>query len=401
MSYDVEAPSAARLWPYAPDWVRTFDVNRSYLTDIVTSRDNTEQRRALRDQPRLSATYQTTLSGSDRQAADHHMRAWQNEPVVVPDFARWARLTGSSSGGSSALTISPMPAWVAAGQPLVLCKSGVQEEVIVDSAGGSTINTVDPLVNAWASGDVLRPSFFGLFGSKLSSSRLNIDTASWQISVACYPGGEPPRDVGTAWASLNSIEVFTLEPDYVSPPSISDIWPVEEIDYGRGRTAQFRPVDRYARGAQYMFSGLDVATATELEQFFDRMKGRRTAFYLPTGEKDFTLAASAGSGASAFTASGSALASDFGSTDYSIVNEGVAVFLTDGSALYRRISDISASGGNSVVTVGSSWGVAISTANVARISRMPLTRFDADDMTTSWRTPLSASAQLPFLQVKA
>jgi hypothetical protein len=338
MSYDVEAPSAARLWPYAPDWVRTFDVNRSYLTDIVTSRDNTEQRRALRDQPRLSATYQTTLSGSDRQAADHHMRAWQNEPVVVPDFARWARLTGSSSGGSSALTISPMPAWVAAGQPLVLCKSGVQEEVIVDSAGGST---------------------------------------------------------------LNSIEVFTLEPDYVSPPSISDIWPVEEIDYGRGRTAQFRPVDRYARGAQYMFSGLDVATATELEQFFDRMKGRRTAFYLPTGEKDFTLAASAGSGASAFTASGSALASDFGSTDYSIVNEGVAVFLTDGSALYRRISDISASGGNSVVTVGSSWGVAISTANVARISRMPLTRFDADDMTTSWRTPLSASAQLPFLQVKA
>jgi hypothetical protein len=55
-----------------------------------------------------------------------------------------------------------------------------------------------------------------------------------------------------------------------------------------------------------------VASATALEQFFDRMKGRRGAFYLPTGEADFDLASSAGSGATSFTASGSALATDFG-----------------------------------------------------------------------------------------
>jgi hypothetical protein len=401
MSYDVDTPTAARLWSYQPDWSRSFDVTRSYSTDIITSRDNTEQRRATRDQPRLSAQYRTVVSGSDRQAADHYMRAWQSKPVVVPDFARWALLTGSSSVGTSSLTISAMPAWSVAGQPLVLCKAGTQEEVTVDSVAGSTIATVDPLANAWASGDVLRPSFFGLFAAKVASTRPNLDTAAYDISIKCYPGGEPPRDAGTASATLNGIEVFTLQPDYASPPSISDLWPIDEVDYDRGRTAQFRPVDRYARGVDYEYNGLSVSEITALEQFFDRMKGRRTAFYLPTGEKDFTLAASALSGSSAFTASGSALATDFGSADFSAINEGVAVYLTDGSVLYRRITDISASGGNSVVTVGSSWGVALSTVNVARISRMPLSRLNTDDMTTSWRTPLSASARLGFLQVKA
>jgi hypothetical protein len=48
-----------------------------------------------------------------------------------------------------------------ADQPLVLCKAGVEELVTVIGVVGSTITLDDPLVNAWAIGDVLRPSFFG------------------------------------------------------------------------------------------------------------------------------------------------------------------------------------------------------------------------------------------------
>lgn len=401
MSYDVLTPSAARLWPYGPDWSRTFDVRRGYKTDIGTFRDGTEQRRATRINPRISAEYRTVVSGADRRAADLHMRAWQNKPVVVPDFARWALLTAASSGGTSALTIASPPAWIAEGQPLVLCKSGTQEEVIVSGVAGSTVNLDDPLVNAWDIGDVVRPTFFGLFGGQISSSRPNGDTIAYDISIDCYPGGEPPRDAGTAWATLAGVEVFTPMPDYASPPSIGHLWPVDQVDFDRGRTAQFRPVDFMARTPEGEFTGMTVSEATALEQFFDRMKGRRGAFYLPTWDKDFDLAASALSGSSAFVASGSTLATDFGSIDYAAVNEGVAVCLTDGTVLYRRISDISASGGNSLVTVNSPWGVALSTANVARISRMPLSRFANDELVTSWRTPISAASRLAFQQVNA
>jgi hypothetical protein len=102
VTYDVLTPGVARLWPYSPDWSRPFDVKRSFLTDVATSRDKTEQRRATRDEPRLSVQYQAVVSGADRRAADHHLRSWQNKPVVVPDFghakrvrqahSRWGRL---------------------------------------------------------------------------------------------------------------------------------------------------------------------------------------------------------------------------------------------------------------------------------------------------------------------
>jgi hypothetical protein len=156
-----------------------------------------------------------------------------------------------------------------------------------------------------------------------------------------------------------------------------------------------------ARTLEAEFNGMAVAQATQLEQFFDRMKGRRGAFYVPTWESDFVLAASATSGSSAFIASGTALFDDFGTTDYAAVNEGVAVCLTNGTILYRRITGITASGSDSRVAVDSAWGVALSSATVARISRMVLSRFASDDMTTSWRTPLSASSRLSFQQVSA
>jgi hypothetical protein len=401
VSYDVLAPAAARLWPYAPDWSRGFAVTRSFSTDIFPARDGTEQRRATRHEPRLSARYRTLVTGADLRAAELHLRAWQNKPVVVPDFARWARLTGSSSAGATTLTISPMPAWIAADQPLVLCKAGIEEQVLVIGVVGSTVTLDDPLVNAWAIGDVVRPSLFGLFNAQTSSARLNGDAAAFDIGIDCYPGGEPPREVGTAWASLNSIEVFTPLPDYAGSPSVGHIWPIDQVDYGRGRTAQFRPVDFMARTLEAEFNGMPLAQAAQLEQFFDRMKGRRGAFYVPTWESDFVLAASATSGSSAFIASGSALFDDFGTTDYAAVNEGVAVFLTNGTVLYRRITAITASGSDSRVAVDSAWGVALSSATVARISRMVLSRFASDDMTTSWRTPLSASSRLSFQQVSA
>jgi hypothetical protein len=301
----------------------------------------------------------------------------------------------------STLDVSPMPAWVAENQPLVVCKAGVTEQVLVDSVADPTITLTAPLAHSFEVGDVLRPTFFGLFAAQISSSRPNRDTAAFDISIDCYPGGEPPRDAGTAWATLSGVEIFTLQPDYASPPTINYLWPVDQVDFGRGRTAQFRAILNDARLTEADFNGLNVTTATQLEQFFDRMKGRRTAFYAPSWEQDYVLAAPAGSGASAFTASGSALATNFGATDFSTVNEGVAVCLTDGTTIYRRITDISASGGNSLVTVNAAWGTALSTGNVARISRMPLCRFASDEMTTAWRTPLRAGARLSFQQVQA
>jgi hypothetical protein len=400
MSYDVLDPAAARLWNYTPDWSNGFNVKRSYWTDVSLSRDNSEQRRALRSNPRFEISYRTRPSGDDFREAKHFLRAWQNKPTVIPDFSRHALLTDGSIASSTELEIDPLPVWAVAGQRAVLCGGSTSEEILIDSVAGVTITLTDPLANTWAEGSVLRPTFFGLMNGRIQQSRLTPGASDINVELEAYPGGSPPRDAGSAWATFNSREIFTQDPDFIGGMSVAGIWPVETIDKNRGWTAQFRPIDRHEQMVEAEFRGMTAALAFEVEQFFDRHKGRRTAFYLPSGEKDFDLAASAGSGTSQFLSTGLDIATDFGAIDYAAVETALAVYLTDGSRIYRRVTDIDSSGGNSRITVNAAWGVGLSTSNVARISWMPIARFASDEMTTSWKTPLAANARLAFQTVR-
>jgi hypothetical protein len=292
-----------------------------------------------------------------------------------------------------------MPVWIAEGQTLVLCATGVVEQVLVDSVAGTTATLVSGVDQAWPIGSVVRPTIFGLMSGEISSSRENKAVATIDVAIEAFPGGEPPRATGAAWATYNGHEVFTLQPDYAAPPGVSYLWPVEQVDYKHGRTGQFRPIEQAARSVEAEFNGLDVTGAEELEQFFDRMKGMRDPFYMPTWEADFELVEMAGSATTSFLASGPELAADFATADF---DDGwaVAVCLATGAQLYRLVTAITAEGGNSRITVSAAWGQDITAANLARISWMPLWRFASDDMTTSWVTPLKANIRLPFRQIK-
>lgn len=396
MTLDVLTPVDAVVWPYLPDWSGGFNVRRSFATDIFDSRDDTEQRRAIRVDPRFSVDYRTKPRETEWREATRFLRTYQNRPVIVPDFARWARLTGDSASTDTTLTVSPMPAWAAQGQRLVLC-GATTEDVLVESVAGTTITLSDPLAAAWATGSVLRPSFRGLLAGKTRAGRINKSAGDIAVSLDVYPGGEPPRETGTAWASVGSREVFTLEPDFASSPSVDYVWPVENVDFGRGRTAQFRPIDTFQNAFEAEFAGLGTATTAEVEQFFDRMKGRRNAFYMPTGDSDAVYVSSA---ASSVTVAGFDLVTQFADFDFATYEYGVSVCLTDGTDLYRRISGVTLSGSNSVIAVGTAWGTSLTSGNVARISLMPLVRFASDDMTTAWRTPLSSRIRLSFQSVR-
>lgn len=396
MTYDLNTPAIARLWPYGPDWGAGYLVTRSFLTDIATSRSNKEQRRALRDVARLSAAWRATVWDADRRGADHWLRAAQNRPAVAPDFARYVATTGSSSAGGSTLTIASPPAWIAAGQLLVLCGT-VQEVVEVASVAGSTVTLEEALENSWSSGSTVRPGLFGLLGGRIQATQPRRGAMQLGLNLAVYPGGEPPEDEGSAAATFNGYEVFPdIEPAWSGSPALDYLMPVEQINYGVGRTAQFRPVDTPQGLVEASYAGLTPAEAEEIEQTFLRAKGRRGVFYRPTCEKDIALASDASG--TTFLASGNDLSDDFGSFDFGAEPAAIEIVQTNGTRLRRLVTDISASGGNSQITVSAS--VTITVATTARISWMPLVRFASDDLTTDWRTPLSASIRTTFLTVQ-
>lgn len=394
MTYDVGTLSAARLWPYHPDWRAGFEIRRAFLTDLTTSRSNRERRRAMRDVARVSASFATNVTGDDLQAAKHYLRAWQNKPSAVPDFSRYVATTGSSSGGSSALTIASPPAWLAADRLAVICSGGNMELVEVAGVAGSTVSLADPLASAWPSGSIVRPVIFGLLDANLRSARLTRGAHRLDVRIACYPGAEPIENEGAASDIFNGYEVFTAEADFASQPALDHIWPVEQVDYGIGRTAQFRPVDRQEQMVECEFTGLTPASALAIEQVFLRAKGRRGAFYRPSCEKDMTLAANT-SGVAYFDAVGTDLYSDLAAAS---VGRAIEIVQTNGTRTRKLITGITSVGGNSRVAF--SGALTLTVAGVARISWMPLVRFASDELATSWRGPAAGTIRTTFQTVK-
>lgn len=397
MTYDVATLSAARLWEYQPDFAQGFEIRRAFRTDIKRSRNNTEQRRALRDVPRLSTSYSTKLSGADLQAAKLFLRTWQNKPVAMPDFGRWFQTTGASSSGTNSLTIGSPPAWVATGQLALLCSSTVSELVEITNVAGSTVTLADNLTNSWASGSVIRPVLHGLLDAALQAARLTRGDQAISVKLACYPGGEPPEDEGTASDTFNGYEVFTTEPDFAGAPGMDYLWPVENVDFGIGRTAQFRPIEQHEQLIECSFAGLSPSEAEAIEQFWLRQKGRRGAFYRPTCEKDMTLAADA-SASITIDVEGTDLATYFPSFDSPYTDTAIEIVLQDGSRLRRTITSAAVNGSNSRLTLSASTTAAV--ADVARISWMPLVRFANDELATRWRSPLKASISASFQSLR-
>lgn len=384
MTYDVRNPSVARLFSGQPDWRSGYEVTRSFKTDMTRSRNGTEQRRALRKVPRLSVRYRTV------DEVSHFMRVWQANPTAIPDFSRHALVSGSGD----TLTFTTVPAWVSVGGLLVLC-GDTPELVEVESIAGTTVTLTDTLAGTWGAGSVVRPGLFGLLSGTTQSSRFHRGIAETSVDFAVYPGGEPPEDEGTG-TTFNGYEVLTAEPDWSASPSFDYIWPVEQIDFGTGRTAEFRPIVLPQNLIEAEFP-CSVAEAVAIEQFFLRRKGRRGAFYRSTGHKDFTLAANA-SGTS-FAAQGTALFNDLGTFDFATYPQAIEAVLTDGTRLRRLVTGITTSGGNSIVAVNSS--ITMTTANTARISWLPLVRFASDDLVTRWITPLRASIRTAFQGIVA
>lgn len=388
MTYDVATPAAARLWHYPPDWKRGFSVRRSFLTDLIASRNNTEQRRALRDDPRVTVQYAALASGSALRAAQHFLRVRQNDPVAIPDYTRYVRTASLAGMGASALSVTSPPGWIADGQLLVLCGAAVSELVLCDGVAGSAVSLAAALDNAWPANSVLRPVFFGSFRPSLRSSRYKPDAAEIDVYLDCYPGADP--ESYSSADSFNGYEVITQAPDWSQPPGIDHIWPIEHVDYGMGRTAQFRPIERYQSLVEHQFTGLTQAATRAFEAVFIRAKGRRDILYHASCLPDMILAGDV-TGTS-FTVTGSAIADDLGAVDYGVVSQAIEIIQTDGTRLRRLVTNISASGSNSVITVDSS--VTLTVATTASISWMPKVRFASDELTVNWLSPALAEIRV-------
>lgn len=385
-------PTTAFVWSFLPNWSSPFRVAREYRTTVWQSRSAREQRRALRQTPRRTFNFNAVFTGTTRREFRGLMAKAQNKPIVMPDWSRRTTLAANAAETAISFTVTAVPGWLVGGRAIFLFDGKNRPTVAyVSTVVGTTVTITSPLTSAWVAGSDVLPGPVGFIAAetRIGAATDSVTTSSLQFAVEAT--SEPAESPAAASTTFNGREVCLLPVNWRDGLDITLAWAAEQVDFGHGATEYSFPVDFQSGTRRALFTAGSRAEAAVLDDFFDRMKGQRGEFYLPSGEDDMTPAAALTSGTATLTVEGTDTALDY---DGSTVHGAICVTLNDGTNLYRTVTDIVTNSGNSVLTLGSNWTTTIPVASVARISWMPVCRFASDTLVVEWVTDSVAEADL-------
>lgn len=378
-------------------WAGPYEVTREYRTEIITSRSGKEQRRALRDTPRVRVSYTAVKAGDCLRDFDNAFRTAQRAQALIADRATFVTTTATLSSGGGSVTVSSAPDWLVTDAEVVLATVGAVARRTVSGVAGTTVSFVETDTNTFPAGSRLYRGYVGWLAGELSQPRVSTrGVVEAAVEFVVDPLVGVAEALGTAGTTLGGREVFLRKPDAFTPVDLVRSMPFGEVDYGLNALTRFWPQAFTQQTWAASYTSEDATHIATIRQFFDRMEGRRGEFYMPTWTNDLPLAAGITGGGTTMTVAGG----DATAFDANTVYAAVAIRKTDQTWAVNTVTDIAPSGGNSVFTVGTAWGGSIALADVDMVCWMPVWRFASDAMTLVYRRTGVATARLAFTTIE-
>lgn len=365
------------VWPVPPDWGTSVRESLAWSTDILqASATGSTQHRGLRESPRRGFAFDVVAEGQERRVADALLadrggRAWllpiwpdvQTLPVAVAsaDEAITCRTAGFdfADGGQALL-------WRGVNQWRVVAIDSVESEGLALSAavGGN-----------WAAGTRLYPLRRARLEARSAivavTDTLDRPRVSFALSEPCdWPAtlpattylGHPVLDTWPDFGSDGEVQYDRLletQDNGTAAPFVADVAGVSL----RGWRATW---ELWGRGQQAAFRGLLYG-----------LHGRRVPIWVPTWQQDLRLAAPMGSATTAMSVEWAGYTL-FGRQQPN--RRDIAIELGNGTVLYRRITASVEAGSTETLTLSSALGVAITPAQVRRISFLCLCTLASDQI---------------------
>lgn len=400
-SFDVPVTGTrARLWPYLPNWDNNYSLTYEYKTDMFTSRSGKEQRRALRETSRKSLEYTATLRRGQLLEFNRLMTTWQTRTFVVAEETRTARTSINEAPLSSTVTVESTPDWLVDGQKVILENSTTKGDIVrqartVDNVAANVVTFTAASGNEWPAGTKIHPALTGRLALSTQADRVTSTVANLGVRFDIEPASELPIALPAATITFDGREVFNKQPNWREGINVQHDYERDEVDFGRGRVDYYVPIEFGTRIERFAFVNRNRAQAEEMRHFFERQKGRRGEFLMPTWEDDFPRKIDSPAATDTIRIDGTEFATAYdGDTQFNML----AVVLSDGTFLYRNVLEIyevnDIIGNDSVVKVDDFWPVELNDETVRLICWMPVWRFSSDSLTIQWVTGGTAQIQV-------
>lgn len=317
------------LWTIPANWERNVLEEVAYRTEVLTSRDGTEQRIAQRVNPRYSFSFDVRVGRS---------RAAELERLLAKRHAYNFRFAHPRA---SALSDRGHP-----------------------GAAG----------------------FTGRFDGEIQVTARTDRVLDAQLRIAVNPGvytgdyltgyTHPPADT-----FHEGLEVFTLKPNWAEPVRLNFAQFTEILDRQRGVTGFNAPRRFTDRMVQFGLMIRNEDQENRIRGVFERARGQQGEFYMIDPLSAQFSPVTSLSGGTTFTIPGRAVADRFASER---IYRNIAIRTTAGT-IYRRVTSIALVSGNSQINVTPALP-ALLASEIIGIHWLLKVRFAADTLSFSWET---------------
>lgn len=391
------------VFGFQPNWREPVVESLEWLTDVLTSYNDKEQRLALRQDPRRAMRYLFTFENQGKvNYFEGLMWGWQHRVFVVPVWTDWKYLSANIAIGVSAIDTTTTLRDFAVDNLVLLWRDHLTWEIVeVLSMTSSQIVLKKPTIMAWTTGDRIIPVRLGRLSKNIQISRPTSTLAEATLSFS-YEVGEAvdANRLGTStWLQYSGLDVLTL------PPNTADGDTDETYD------RDFDTVD-FAKGSWFVSDHAAgpvisrpykwlLKTRQEIMNFLaflEVRKGKAIPFWMPTWSKDLEQMQDMGS------ADTNILIRNIGYTRHMNLNPNrstLIFFPTDGSTPIVKTITGCAENSNGTETLGlnSSFGVIKKITDFRAISFLSYCRMDQDSFDLNWYTDSIADVSFKVKEI--
>lgn len=350
-----------------------------WLTDVLTHKDGTEQRVALRKNPRQFFEWNLMLDeGPERTRLENILFDWQSRIFGVPVWHEMTRLTAAAAAAATSVSVQStnFADYRVGSLALVYTSQTVFDVMEVASFTSTSVSFATPLLNSHAINAVVCPLRTGVMERSPAEGRFHVN-ASRMRALFRVLDNDANLASTAAFSSFNG-KVLLDVPNYV-PGGVMSVGFRQDglsIDNLTGVTFQDPTWPSHRRASWKVFLTNTRQGLWNVRQLLHALRGRQVSLYLPTFSKDLELTTPIVNGANTMV----------------VTNVGYNQFVRQRPArnvirvvpnqgtppIIKNVTASVDGGATETLTINGTWSSGLTPAQVDRVEFVEKVRLDSD-----------------------
>lgn len=382
------------VFPFAPSipMMETLE----WKTDIMTSKDGSEQRMILRPIPRQGFRFDVMLKNEQEQAIlDALMFLWAKRNWGVPVWGEWVEHTDNISAGDTTINLDTTNADFRDDSYAIIWQTYDSYEAIkIETVAAGSLTLEKAVLNNWSGVKVIMPLRIAYM----------LSPSNWNVNA---------DGVGNFSCSFTVTDNYLLE-TYVAPETYNSL-PVLEAsleaggldnqvdsdakftDYELSKYTMFSDSDFNIYVQQHVFRKITKADIWAFREFLHSLYGRRGTCWIATDKEDFRQTQVLGAAETEMRVANVGWARNMALND---LRTHIAFIFPDGARYYRQITGLTQSGDEDIVGIDSALGIEVQPGDCV-ICILDKCRLTEDKVEIEWQEPFRIQSRINFTRVKA